>query len=98
MQAFTGIEELRGRVISEGGTKLCLRLIKEATPEGKIKASHAIARLGCNANPEIAFPGQRAYEVVKPLVDLLHPEIDGKPNYDALLTLTNLASLFFLTF
>uniref|UniRef100_A0A8R1ILJ6 Uncharacterized protein n=1 Tax=Caenorhabditis japonica TaxID=281687 RepID=A0A8R1ILJ6_CAEJA len=31
--------------------------------------------------------------VVKPLCDLLHPEVDGKANYDALLTLTNLASV-----
>uniref|UniRef100_A0A1I7XFW3 UNC45-central domain-containing protein n=1 Tax=Heterorhabditis bacteriophora TaxID=37862 RepID=A0A1I7XFW3_HETBA len=91
--AFTEVENLRGRIISEGGTKLCLKLTKEATGEGKIKAAHAIAKLGVKANPEIAFPGQRAYEVVKPLVDLIHPEIDGKLNYDALLTLTNLASM-----
>lgn len=31
--------------------------------------------------------------MVKPLVDLLHPEVDGLANYDALLTLTNLASI-----
>lgn len=36
--------------------------------------------------------GQRAFEVVKPMVDLLHPEVEGRANYDALLTLTNLAS------
>ena len=28
--------------------------------------------------------------VVKPLVELLHPDVDGKANYDALVTLTNL--------
>ncbi|KAK6014543.1 hypothetical protein OSTOST_20073, partial [Ostertagia ostertagi] len=70
-----------------------LRLTKEATAEGKIKAAHAIAKLGAKADPQIAFPGQRAYEVVKPLCDLLHPDIEGKPNYDALVTLTNLASV-----
>ncbi|RCN35472.1 tetratricopeptide repeat protein [Ancylostoma caninum] len=93
MLAFAEFEDLRGRIISEGGTKLCLRLAKEATPEGKIKAAHAIAKLGAKADPQIAFPGQRAYEVVKPLCELLHPDIEGKPNYDALLTLTNLASM-----
>ncbi|KAK6061899.1 hypothetical protein COOONC_00437, partial [Cooperia oncophora] len=93
MLAFSEIEDLRGRIISEGGTKLCLRLTKEATAEGKIKAAHAIAKLGARTDPQIAFPGQRAYEVVKPLCDLLHPDIEGKPNYDALLTLTNLASM-----
>lgn len=45
------------------------------------------------ADPSIAFPGQRAYEVVRPLIELLHPDIEGRPNYDALLTLTNLVSL-----
>ncbi|KAL6727889.1 hypothetical protein Aduo_009727 [Ancylostoma duodenale] len=93
MLAFAEFEDLRGRIISEGGTKLCLRLAKEATPEGKIKAAHAIAKLGAKADPQIAFPGQRAYEVVKPLCELLHPDIEGKPNYDALLSLTNLASM-----
>ncbi|WKY17126.1 hypothetical protein Q1695_001614 [Nippostrongylus brasiliensis] len=93
MLAFSEIEDLRGRIICEGGTKLCLRLTKEATPEGKIKAAHAIAKLGAKTDPQIAFPGQRAYEVVKPLCELLHPDIEGKPNYDALLTLTNLASV-----
>ncbi|CAB3403390.1 unnamed protein product [Caenorhabditis bovis] len=91
--AFAEYEDLRGRIISEGGSKLCLMLTKEATPEGKIKAAHAIAKLGAKADPTIAFPGQRAYEVVKPLCDLLHPDIEGKANYDALLTLTNLASV-----
>ncbi|VDM62304.1 unnamed protein product [Angiostrongylus costaricensis] len=93
MLAFSGIEDLRGRIISEGGTKLCLRLTKEATSEGKIKAAHALAKLGAKTNPEIAFPGQRAYEVVKPLCQLLHPDIEGRSNYDALVTLTNLASM-----
>uniref|UniRef100_A0A914VHH0 Protein unc-45 homolog B n=1 Tax=Plectus sambesii TaxID=2011161 RepID=A0A914VHH0_9BILA len=91
--AFSTKPENRGRVIKEGGAKLALELCKTAAPEGQIKAGHALARLGSNADPAIAFPGQRAYEVVKPLVDLLHPDIDGMPNYDALLTLTNLASM-----
>ncbi|CAI2349049.1 unnamed protein product [Caenorhabditis sp. 36 PRJEB53466] len=91
--AFAEYEDLRGRIISEGGTVLCLRLTKEATPEGKIKAAHAIAKLGSKADPTISFPGQRSYEVVKPLCDLLHPEVEGRANYDALLTLTNLASV-----
>ncbi|VDN29363.1 unnamed protein product [Gongylonema pulchrum] len=91
--AFTEFPDLRGQVLSEGGAKLCLRLTKEATEEGKIKAAHAIARLGTQVDPSIAFPGQRAYEVIHPLVQLLHPDIEGRPNYDALLTLTNLASM-----
>ncbi|KAF8383598.1 hypothetical protein PRIPAC_72740 [Pristionchus pacificus] len=92
MLAFSECEDLRGKIIAEGGTPLLLHLTKNATGEGKIKAAHAIARLGMKADPDIAFPGQRAYEVVKPLVELLHPDVEGKANYDALVTLTNLAS------
>ncbi|CAJ0571281.1 unnamed protein product, partial [Mesorhabditis spiculigera] len=91
--AFAQQEKLRGRIISEGGTPLCLHLYKNATPEGQIKAAHCLAKLGAKSDPNICFPGQRSYEVVKPLVELLHPDIEGKPNYDALITLTNLASV-----
>uniref|UniRef100_A0A158Q8D0 Protein unc-45 homolog B n=1 Tax=Elaeophora elaphi TaxID=1147741 RepID=A0A158Q8D0_9BILA len=93
MLAFTEFPDLRGQILSEGGAKLCLHLAKDATPEGKIKAAHAIARLGSQVDPSVAFPGQRAYEVIRPLIELLHPDIEGRPNYDALLTLTNLASM-----
>ncbi|EJD75017.1 UNC-45 protein [Loa loa] len=93
MLAFTEFSDLRGQILSEGGAKLCLHLAKNATPVGKIKAAHAIARLGSQVDPAIAFPGQRVYEVIRPLIELLHPDIEGRPNYDALLTLTNLASM-----
>lgn len=79
-----------GQIISEGGAKLCLQLYKEAEGEGKIKAAHALAKLGCAADPNIVFSGQRMYEVVKPMVELLHPDLEGRSNYDALMTLTNL--------
>ncbi|VDO33014.1 unnamed protein product [Brugia timori] len=92
MLAFTEFSDLRGQILSEGGAKLCLFLTKNATSEGKIKAAHAIARLGSQVDPSVAFPGQRAYEVIRPLIGLLHPDIDGRSNYDALLTLTNLVA------
>lgn len=101
-----------GQIVSEGGARFALILHKECTPVGKIKAAHALAKLGAASDPTIVFPGfvfekngnlrnnffvffagQRAYDVVKPMVDLLHPEVEGRANYDALLTLTNLASL-----
>jgi len=92
MHAFCGEERYVGRIISEGGVKLLITLFKECTAEGKIKAAHGLARLGAHSDPDEAFHGQRAFEVVKPMVELLHPEVDGRANYDALLTLTNLAS------
>nr|CAD2167194.1 unnamed protein product [Meloidogyne enterolobii] len=91
--AFSAFEDLSGQIISEGGAKLLLQLYKDCTADGKIKAAHAIARLGAHNDPNIVFAGQRMYEVVKPLVDLLHPDVEGRANYDSLLTLTNLASI-----
>uniref|UniRef100_A0A8C7FAJ3 Unc-45 myosin chaperone B n=1 Tax=Oncorhynchus kisutch TaxID=8019 RepID=A0A8C7FAJ3_ONCKI len=66
-------------------------LALEGSAIGKIRASHALAKIAAVSNPEIAFPGERIYEVVRPLVSLLHPERDGVQNYEALLSLTNLA-------
>uniref|UniRef100_A0A914HYB2 Metalloendopeptidase n=1 Tax=Globodera rostochiensis TaxID=31243 RepID=A0A914HYB2_GLORO len=91
--AFCGIDDLIGQIISEGGVKLLLNLFKKCSAEGKLKAAHGLAKLGVCSDPNIAFPGQRMYEVVKPCIELLHPEVEGRANYDALLTLTNLASV-----
>uniref|UniRef100_A0A0N5BDT4 TPR_REGION domain-containing protein n=1 Tax=Strongyloides papillosus TaxID=174720 RepID=A0A0N5BDT4_STREA len=91
LMAFATEEDLRGQIVSEGGAKLLLKLVKDCNPEGKIKAAHALAKIGSFSDPNITFSGQRMYEVIKPMVDLLHPECDGLANYEALLTLTNLA-------
>ncbi|KAH7728119.1 UNC-4 protein5 protein [Aphelenchoides avenae] len=91
--SFSSYEDLCGQIISEGGAKLLLHIYKNGSEDGKIPAAHALAKLGVKSDPNIAFPGQRMYEVVKPMVELLHPDVEGRPNYDALLTLTNLASV-----
>lgn len=93
MRAFCAVDDLTGQIISQGGARLLLHLYKECSADGKLKAAHGLARLGTRSDPNIAFPGQRMYEVVKPMVELLHPDVDGRANYDALLTLTNLASV-----
>uniref|UniRef100_A0A8P4KN38 Protein unc-45 homolog B n=1 Tax=Dicentrarchus labrax TaxID=13489 RepID=A0A8P4KN38_DICLA len=66
-------------------------LALEGTEAGKVKASHALAKIASISNPEIAFPGERVYEVVRPLVSLLQTDRDGMQNYEALRSLTNLA-------
>uniref|UniRef100_A0A4W5PP65 Protein unc-45 homolog B n=1 Tax=Hucho hucho TaxID=62062 RepID=A0A4W5PP65_9TELE len=83
----------RGTICAHGGGKALIPLALEGSAIGKIKASHALAKIAAVSNPEIAFPGERIYEVVRPLVSLLHPERDGVQNYEALLSLTNLAGL-----
>ncbi|KAL3103383.1 hypothetical protein niasHS_002569 [Heterodera schachtii] len=93
LNAFCKVDDLIGQIVSEGGVKLLLHLFKKCSAEGKLRAAHGLAKIGIRSDPNIAFSGQRMYEVVKPCIELLHPEVDGRANYDALLTLTNLASV-----
>ncbi|KAK9412398.1 protein unc-45 B like [Crotalus adamanteus] len=79
----------RGTIVAQGGGKALIPLALEGTDVGKIKASHALAKIAAVSNPDIAFPGERVYEVVRPLVSLLNTERDGLQNYEALLGLTN---------
>ncbi|KAK2841318.1 hypothetical protein Q7C36_012897 [Tachysurus vachellii] len=83
----------RGLIVAHGGGKALIPLALEGTDTGKIKASHALAKIAAVSNPEIAFPGERIYEVVRPLVSLLNTERDGIQNYESLVSLTNLAAL-----
>uniref|UniRef100_A0A8D0DBK2 Unc-45 myosin chaperone B n=1 Tax=Sander lucioperca TaxID=283035 RepID=A0A8D0DBK2_SANLU len=81
----------RGIIVAQGGGKALIPLALEGTDAGKTRASHALAKIAAISNPEIAFPGERVYEVVRPLVSLLQTDKDGMQNYEALKGLTNLA-------
>ena len=63
------------------------------TDKGIIHASQCVARLGIQNDPRITFPGQRSLEVPKILKCLMHVECTALMNYEALMCLTNLASL-----
>lgn len=67
--------------------------LKNNTDHGKANAAQAIAKVAISTNPEFAFPGERALDVVRPLVQLLHPNCTALMNYEALLALTNLSSM-----
>ncbi|XP_054392643.1 protein unc-45 homolog B [Pongo abelii] len=81
----------RGTIVAQGGGKALIPLALEGTDVGKVKAAHALAKIAAVSNPDIAFPGERVYEVVRPLVRLLDTQRDGLQNYEALLGLTNLS-------
>lgn len=83
----------RGIIVAQGGGKALIPLALEGSDAGKVKASHALAKIASVSNPEIAFPGERIYEVVRPLVSLLGTDKDGMQNFEALMSLTNLAGL-----
>uniref|UniRef100_G1K3J0 Protein unc-45 homolog A n=1 Tax=Xenopus tropicalis TaxID=8364 RepID=G1K3J0_XENTR len=85
--------EDRGNVVAQGGGKALIPLALEGTDVGKTKAAQALAKISITSNPEIAFPGERIYEVVRPLVSLLHLNRTGLQNFEALMALTNLAGI-----
>lgn len=86
-------EKHRGALVQKGGAKCLIPLANEGTDVGKTRAAQALAKIAITMNPELAFPGERALEVVRPLIALLHVENTGLQNFEALLALTNLASL-----
>uniref|UniRef100_UPI00358FD432 protein unc-45 homolog B-like n=1 Tax=Myxine glutinosa TaxID=7769 RepID=UPI00358FD432 len=63
------------------------------TDTGRTKAAQALAKISITADPRIAFPGERVYEVVRPLVALLDPKKSALQNFETLMAFTNLASI-----
>lgn len=86
-------KELRGLVVQQGGAKVLLPMALDGTDKGKKQAAQALARIGITINPEVAFPGQRCVEVIRPLISLLHLECTALENFEALLALCNLAGV-----
>ncbi|KAK5609010.1 Protein unc-45 A [Crenichthys baileyi] len=83
----------RGAVVAQGGGKALIPLATDNTDVGKVKAAQALAKIAITSNPEIAFPGERIYEVVRPVVNLLKLECTLLQNFEALMALTNLAGI-----
>lgn len=85
--------ELRGMVVQQGGAKALLPMALEGTAKGKKQAAQALARIGITMNPEVAFPGQRIMEVIRPFLALLDAECSALENFEALMALCNLAGI-----
>ncbi|XP_065082949.1 protein unc-45 homolog B [Ochlerotatus camptorhynchus] len=85
--------EVRGKVVQQGGAKVLLPLCFKGTANGKRHAAQALSRIGITINPEVAFPGQRNLEVIRPLLNQLHPDCSSLENFEALMALCNLASM-----
>ncbi|XP_062998748.1 protein unc-45 homolog A [Elgaria multicarinata webbii] len=83
--------EDRGAVVAAGGGKALIPLALEGTEAGQTKAAQALAKIAITTAPEMAFPGERIFEVVRPLVGLLHLNHTGLQNFEGLMALTNLA-------
>ncbi|XP_045468199.1 protein unc-45 homolog B [Harmonia axyridis] len=91
--ALCSEQELRGIVVAQGGVKALISLASKGTEKGKVQACQALARIGITMDPEVAFPGQRCLEVIRPLIHLLHPDRKGLENFEGLMAICNLAQV-----
>lgn len=89
--AMCAEQEVRGKIVQQGGAKTLIKLALEGTANGKRQAGQALSRLGITINPEVAFPGQRSLEVVRVLIQQLHADNTALENFEALMALCNLA-------
>ena len=88
-------QSLRGTIVSQGGGKILIDLFrsKENTNLGKLLSAQGVARLAITLDPVLAFPGQRTYEAISILLNLLHDQQDYLMNFEGLMALTNIASI-----
>ncbi|XP_031638341.1 protein unc-45 homolog B [Contarinia nasturtii] len=93
LNAICNLQELRGKVVQQGGAKALLPLCFNCTEKGKRQAAQALSRIGITINPEIAFSGQRNLEVIRPLLNQLHQDYKALENFEALMALCNLAAM-----
>ncbi|XP_012252910.2 protein unc-45 homolog B [Athalia rosae] len=91
--AICSQRDLRGIVVQQGGAKALLPMALEGTAKGKKQAAQALARIGITMNPEVAFPGQRIMEVIRPFIALLDPDCSALENFESLMALCNLAGV-----
>ncbi|KAF5301059.1 hypothetical protein FQA39_LY10878 [Lamprigera yunnana] len=91
--ALCSEQELRGLVVQQGGVKVLIALSLNGTDKGKRHAAQALARIGVTIDPNVAFAGQRSLEVIRPLLNLLHQDCTALENFEALLTLCNVAQI-----
>lgn len=94
LNALCEFQQLRGRIVQDGGAKILIQLATQNnTNKGLEHARQAIARIAITINPQDAFPGQRSAEIVRPLLNLLDINCTALQNFEALMALTNLAQV-----
>ncbi|KAJ3045939.1 Protein unc-45 A [Rhizophlyctis rosea] len=94
-QAFLNLSTertLRGVLVQQGAIKPLISLSTTGSAEGKLLSSHAIAKIAITVDPNLAFKGERATELVRPLITLLNGESELR-QFEGLMALTNLASM-----
>ncbi|KJZ80167.1 hypothetical protein HIM_00017 [Hirsutella minnesotensis 3608] len=104
MHAIAVSKGLRGPLAQQGAVKLLLTawaIIPESEEAVRRTAAQALARILISTNPALVFGGNRSTPVtaaIRPLVSIVPPDPaaetrDLLPTFEALMALTNLASL-----
>jgi len=93
LNAFCQHQELRGLVVQQGGSKALVPIALNSTEKGERAAAQALSRIGITQDPNIAFPGQKSCDVVRPIAKLLNDDCKSIENFEALLALGNLANV-----
>lgn len=93
LNSICNLQEVRGKVVQQGGAKALLPLCFKNTEKGKRQAAQALSRIGITINPETAFPGQRNLEVIRPLLNQLDQEFTALENFESMMALCNLAAM-----
>jgi hypothetical protein len=102
--SLSKISELRGRIAQQGGIKLLLHAyikLPQTDYAARRTAAHALARILISTNPIHVFGGSNPHPLhsaIRPLVSLLSDDPTSEtrdllPTFEALLALTNLASI-----
>ncbi|KAG9257581.1 myosin-binding striated muscle assembly central-domain-containing protein [Emericellopsis atlantica] len=104
VHALAVTKALRAPLAQQGAIKLLLQswiILPETEDAARRTAAQALARILISTNPALVFGGNRANAIntaIRPLVSILPPDPaaevrDLLPSFEALMALTNLASL-----
>jgi hypothetical protein len=83
----------RGVIVQLGGTKALISLTANNSEEGAALASQALAKIAITMDPRVAFPNERAADLVRPFLTLCQAENELR-QFEALMALTNLVSVY----
>eukprot|EP00211_Chloroparvula_japonica_P000330 CAMPEP_0119129538 /NCGR_PEP_ID=MMETSP1310-20130426/7241_1 /TAXON_ID=464262 /ORGANISM="Genus nov. species nov., Strain RCC2339" /LENGTH=1263 /DNA_ID=CAMNT_0007119965 /DNA_START=174 /DNA_END=3965 /DNA_ORIENTATION=- len=88
------IREFRGSLVADGAMPILISLgSKASTLQGKYIASQAMARILITTNPNLALTNGNEYNCIEPLINCLKNDDDGLMQFEALMALTNVASM-----
>eukprot|EP00123_Amoebidium_parasiticum_P017097 comp23707_c0_seq1/m.40773 comp23707_c0_seq1/g.40773 ORF comp23707_c0_seq1/g.40773 comp23707_c0_seq1/m.40773 type:complete len:971 (-) comp23707_c0_seq1:522-3434(-) len=85
-------QKFRGRLVADGAHLTLLKIANKLDLEAGIPAAQALAKIAITTDPNVAFKGEKALELVRPLVKLLSATHELRI-FEGLMALTNLTSM-----